>query len=387
MAEKMTYINPEMLIWAREESCTLIDEVIEKFGSEKVTAWENGTNYPTYKQLKDLGNIYRKPVAVFFFPAPPVMKNIVTSCRTLPKDMGMMFTRNIKRLMDEARIMQINLYELNENKNEKINKIVREEFNCFDIKSTAAKLRKIMNVSLEEQNKLKKYDTAFEFWREKFYQIGIYVFKDAFKDERISGFCLYDKEFPVVYINNSFSFARQIFTLFHEIFHILYKTSGIDIFNDSNGCSYYNEADELIEINCNKFAGEFLVPDVEFDSRIRGKIFNEKIIEQLANTFCVSREVILRKFLDKKVIDKEYYNELRNAYLEDYKRITEINDSKESRGNYYNTQMSYKGERYVRLTYGCYYNNKITIMQLSQYMNMKIPSLKVIAQKKGWGAL
>lgn len=388
MAEKMTYINPDMLVWAREESGTSIDDAIEKFGVDNITAWENGDDFPTYAQLKDMCNFYRKPVAIFFFPEPPVLKGIAASCRTLPLNMGLIFSRNITKLLDDARVMQLNLYELYEYKNPNIYKINEEFFNCLDIKSVAKKLRDILNISLEEQKKIKKYEDAFDVWRDSFYQIGIYVFKTAFKDEGISGFCLYDDEFPIIYINNSFSLSRQIFTLFHEIYHLLYKTSGIDLFRDPKNANYHTKSDEIIEKYCNKFAGEFLVPNDDFDKFINGKFFSEELVEKLANSYCVSREVILRKFLDKEYISQEEYSTMREEYLKDYFRSIEIkSDDKSSHGNYYNTQMSYLGERYLRLTFSSYYHKKITITQLSKYLNMKIPSLKTIASKKGWGSL
>lgn len=388
MAEKMTYINPEMLVWAREESGTTIDNAVEKFGAEKIIAWEKGEDYPTYSQLKEICYYYRKPVAIFFFPEPPKLKSIIASCRTLPMYTDLILSRNINKLLDEARIMQLNLYELNDNKNPLIEKFNQENFDCFDIKSVAKKMRRILDVSLEQQKKIKKYEDAFEFWRERFYQIGIYVFKTAFKDDRISGFCLYDSEFPIIYINNSFSFSRQIFTLFHEMYHLLYKTSGIDVFKEPNNASYHSEYDEIIERYCNRFAGEFLVPNEDFDVSIYGKYFSQTLVEQLASIYCVSREVILRRFLDKEYISYEEYSYFREEYLNDYFRYVETkSDDKKGSGNYYNTQISYLGERYLRLTFGNYYNKRISIMQLSKYVNMKIPSLKSIASKKGWGSL
>lgn len=388
MSEKMTYINPYMLIWAREESGTPIEDVIDKFGANNIKSWEQGVDFPTYPQLKELGKLYRKPVAVFFFPEPPVLKSIVSSCRTLPANIELLFSRNLVRLLDEARVMQLNLYDLYENKNPNIHKIKDEVFDCFDIKSVAQKLRVILNISLEEQKKIKRYEKAFELWRESFYQIGIYVFKAAFKDENISGFCLYDSEFPIIYINNSFSLSRQIFTLFHEIYHLLYKTSGLDLFKEPNNAKYYSRSDELIEVNCNRFASEFLVPNEDFLENIKGKFFSELLVDKLASNYCVSREVILRKFLDNGYITQDKYLDLREEYIKDYLRYTKNKVGNEnSQGNYYNTHMAYLGERYLRLAFGSYYQNKISITQLSKYLNMKIPSLKTIASKKGWGAL
>jgi|LSQX01.2.fsa_nt_gb Zn-dependent peptidase ImmA (M78 family)/transcriptional regulator with XRE-family HTH domain len=387
MPEKMTYINPEMLIWAREQSRSSIEDVMEKFGADKITDWENGEDYPTYSQLKEIANYYRKPVAVFFFPEPPIIKNIISSCRTLPINMNLLFTRNITKLMDEARVMQINLYELNEDKNPNIHKINNQAFDCFNIKAVAKETRRILNISLEQQKRIRTYKDAFEIWRESFYQIGIYVFKSAFMDDNISGFCLYDNEFPIIYINNSFSFSRQIFTLFHELYHLLYKTSGIDLFKDPQDASYRTKSDKIIENYCNRFASEFLVPSGDFEFNIHGKFFSETLVEKLASTYCVSREVILRKFFDRDYINQEEYSSIREEYLNDYFRFVKNNSDRSGSGNYYNTQMSYLGKRYLRLSFVNYYQKKISITQLSKYLNMKIPSLKKIASMKGWGSL
>ena len=38
---------------------------------EKLQAWEEGTEQPTIKQLRTLGEVYRRPLAVFFLPETP----------------------------------------------------------------------------------------------------------------------------------------------------------------------------------------------------------------------------------------------------------------------------------------------------------------------------
>src|SRR3546814_17029352 len=49
----------------------------------------------------------------------------------------------------------------------------------------------------------------------------------AFRTDDFSGFCLYDEEFPIIYVNNSSAKTRQIFTYFHELAHLVFHTSGI----------------------------------------------------------------------------------------------------------------------------------------------------------------
>lgn len=388
MSEKMTSINPKILVWCREVSGVSFEEASKKFGEDKLLKWENGVDYPTYNQLQKLCDFYRKPVAVCFFPEPPVYKSLTTSFRTIPSIMkDNLFHRKTVKLIDEARVMQLNLYELNGHDNIAYARFTLHSFSK-SLPQMARELRKILSVTLSSQKRIKSTSEHFEFWREKFSEIGIYVFKDAFGDNNISGFCLYDDVFPVIYINNSLSFTRQIFTLFHELCHIIYKTSGVDVLNDQAYHSSLTSSDLAIERACNAFAGAFLVPDEDFNKQIRGKSPTEEFVRSLASAYGVSREVILRKFLDVHWISQDEYMERSSEYTQDYFRAQkESSASKSAKGNYYNTQASYKGRQYTELVFNRYYANRITLAQAAQYMNMKIPSIKAFAEKKGWGSV
>ena len=389
MAEKMTSINPRILSWCRESCGISVEEASQKFGVEKIQRWESGEDYPTYSQLRQLCEYYRKPIAVCFFPEPPVLKSLPASFRTIPYSIqNQMLGRELIKLMDDARAMQLNLYELNGNQNARYALFSSMTFST-DIPVMAQQLRKLLSVDLTTQKKIKKPSEHFEFWREKFTEIGIFVFKDAFGNDDTSGFCLYDDIFPIIYINNSLSFTRQLFTMFHELCHIIHGTSGIDIINDQFYHANLGSLDLSIERECNSFAGVFLVPNDDFKQEIINQKPTEEFVSKLASLYGVSREVILRKFLDFRYITSAEYEERSAQYRDDYFRHKEDNKlaNKDSRGDYYNTQASYKGSRYIEMVFNQYYSNRISLSQAAQYMNMKIPSMRTFAERKGWGSL
>jgi len=386
MSDKMTAINPQILVWAREASGTSITEAEEHFGKEKLAKWEQGLDFPTYAQLKLLGEYYRKPIAVFFFPNPPVLKSIPASCRTLPENIYSKFDRGIVKLMDRARVMQLYLYELNADQNPAPFLLTKLGLDTVSVSVAASQLRQFLGADLDIQKSIKKKEDAFEYWRDCFYTLGIYVFKDAFKDNTLSGFCLYNDEFPIIYINNSCSLSRQIFTLFHEVYHLINKTSGVDLINDSE-LLHQNFSDKDIEISCNRFAGEFLVPTDDFLKITHKMKPTDENVSKLATLYCVSNEVILRKFLDNKKISVEFYEAKSEEFAQDYFRYKEKKKEKSGGGDYYNTQAIYKGRQYLQLVFSRYYSKQIDILQLARYMNMKIPNVKGLASRKGWGAL
>lgn len=386
MAEKITAINSQMLAWARLESKTSIEIAESKFKNIKL--WENGEDFPTYAQLRTLSDFYRKPIAVFFFPEPPKIANIPSSFRTLPESAFSLINREIAKVIDWARVMQLNLYELTDNANPAISRLTDYPFNISSISNTARELRELLGASLNSQKQIGKLPEAFEYWRECFYNVGVFVFKEAFKDSTVSGFCIYDREFPIICINNSLSPSRQIFTLFHEIYHLIRQTGGIDLLDDSviNAQTYDGI---VIEQLCNKFAGEFLVPDADLiaEAKKMGRLNDDKV-EKLAKLYSVSREVIMRKFLNNGMITTEQYEGKREEYNNDYFRFTEEEkNKKKGGGNYFSTQLTYKGRQYTELAFNGYYAQKFSIIQLAQYMGMKVSSVQGVASQKGWGAL
>lgn len=385
MAEKITAVNNQMLAWARVQSSTSLETVERKL--KNVSKWECGEDYPTYAQLRTLSDLYRKPIAVFFFPEPPNIDNISSSFRTLPDSAFSVISKEITKVMDWARVMQLNLYELNGQTNPAKNKLTNISFDTSSIGNTAKQLRVILGANLNEQKKIHKLTDAFEYWRECFYNVGIYVFKEAFKDNAVSGFCIYDAEFPVICINNSLSISRQIFTLFHEVYHLIHQTGGIDLLDDSIIIFQQYDGYE-IERLCNRFAGEFLVPNDDFLVVIRkmGSI-NDTRVASLASSYNVSREVIMRKLLDNRIITSQQYEEKREEYNAEYFRFSEEIKKKNGGGNYFLTQLSYKGKQYTELAFNGYYEQKYPVTQLARYMGMKVSSVQTIASQQGWGAV
>jgi len=54
----------------------------------------------------------------------------------------------------------------------------------------AIELRELFGVGINNQKGIRKLEDIFELWRNCFYELGIYVFKSAFQDDTVSGFCL-----------------------------------------------------------------------------------------------------------------------------------------------------------------------------------------------------
>jgi Zn-dependent peptidase ImmA (M78 family) len=161
--------------------------------------------------------------------------------------------------------------------------------------------------------------------------------------------------------------TRQIFTLFHELAHLLLKTGGIDKRNDAFLRRLRGE-NKKAEILCNRFTGEFLVPDSDFETMIKEIQLDEKGIQQSANRYKVSREVILRKCLDRGLIDQAYYEQKSKQWIEEAQKRRK----KDKGGDYYRNVVAYRGETYLDLVFKKYYQGRFDASQLAEYLGVKV---------------
>lgn len=375
MGEKLTGVNPKIIQWARERARYSLESVAVKFKKDVsvIEKWESGEDFPAYSQLEKLAEIYKRPLALFFFPEPPLEAEEKQEFRTLPDFEIENLAADTIYALRQAKAMQLSLQEINNGINPSTKKIFQDiaVSSSDDLRKLAEQIRNYLNVTLEEQLTWNDRETALKKWRSAVEEAGIFIFKRSFKQREISGFCLIDIEFPIIYLNNGTEKARQIFTIFHELAHILLQTNGITKSDDRYINSLQGE-NKYIEIFCNKFAAEFLLPNHVFSEIIRETVVNvnDKIISKISSDYKVSREVVLRKLLDNNLISqKEYTLKVREWYSEQVGKSQDKN--KKSGGDYYANQATYLGENYLKLVFKKYYQGQYDIERVADYLNIK----------------
>jgi len=355
-------INPTLVTWARERLGLSLDDVAGKFAH--IADWETGAALPSYPQLEKLADELKLPIAVFFFPEPPTLPPIRESFRTLPDTEFEKIPRQVRVLLLKAKAMQLNLAELTLGQNPSRRLITRDLRlrSSISPELMATRVRAYLGVNINEQYSWPDDDRALKTWRNLIQECGIFIFKDAFGTEDYSGFSLYDDVFPIIYVKNSSYKTRQILTLLHELAHIVFRTSGIDTIDDRY-IPRLDEQQKRIEILCNRFAAEFLVPADAFQAAMIDRDYTAATAELLAARFHVSREVIYRKFFDAAEITHD-----------EYVRATRLWNSQKkqgSGGNYYRTKIAYLGREYLSLVFSQYHKNRIDDEQVAEYLDTK----------------
>ncbi len=378
------HINPEIITWARERNGFSVEELAQAMRREadEIQSWEDGTDSPTYASLEDLAYRHLKmPLAVFFFPVPPKLEDPVKKFRRLPDYEFTRFSPDTFQAIHLAHAYQESLSELFGDEPPQ-NRIFRDlNARGTTPQDLAQDARAYLKMTMEKQMAFSSCEQALKGWRHLLEESAVFTFKESIKDRFISGFSLLHKRFPVIMLNNSNAFARQIFTLAHELGHILFGIHGVTD-TDESYLEYMDSSDRSVEIKCNQFASELLVPTRSFRDDI--PLFRAEgisAIQALAKKYSVSREVILRRLHDKGLVSDDDYRTTAEAWNKDYLRSSE---GKRKGGNYYLTQLAYVGEGFARLVFERHSQGRLTRAEMATHLNMKVRNIDKLGNYLGW---
>ncbi|HEV2574280.1 ImmA/IrrE family metallo-endopeptidase [Methylocella sp. CPCC 101449] len=370
MPSEQIPITPAIVTWARKRAGFALADMEREF--PKIAQWEVGDSYPTYRQLENLSVKLKVPVAVFFFPEEPRTPPIEETFRTLPQAVLDRLPSRMKLLLRKAKALQLNLIELCGGRNPMPRLITRDlRFSPAEsVVTMAREVREYLGISIDQQIAWLNDDSALKAWRDSLQKFGVFIFKDAFQAADYSGFCLVDNEFPIIYLNNSCSKTRQMFTIFHELAHLLFETSGIDSLSEIEARPGQSRQ---IEVFCNRFAAEFLLPAAVFEQARRGLAASEETAQLLAARFHVSRESIFRRFLDRREISLRQYEEAAERWNNE--------GGEGAGGNYYNTKLAYLPRDYVALALAAYHQNRISEGKLAEFLDTKPRNLSTLEER------
>ena len=361
------FINPAMMIWARRYAGFIgeYEELLPEYIKKHYKLWESGEKYPTWNQLRQVSNKYNVPTAFFFMETEPDFDDLPTliNFRKLNpnkyKNESPELLKEIRKSEHRREIYLDLLFELNEfhpkfevigetkSRNKVVN-YIREKLG-ISLDEQKSWIRKNSSLDKDHYNFLNKLK---ELITEK---MGILIFEtEGVILEEMRGLCIFHEEIPVILLNGKDTTNGRIFSLFHELTHLLLGESAI--------CENNELSDE--EIFCNAVAGEFLVPANDLNNNAQ-KISTTSINE-LSHLYGVSTHVILRRLYDTHNISHNEYN----SRIETLKEFS-TSKSKGSGGNYFNNVIKYNSEPYCAVVLEAYENGIINSGEFSRFTNLK----------------
>ena len=222
-------------------------------------------------------------------------------------------------------------------------------------------------------------------WRSSIEARGILDFQMVgISPQETLGFSLALDKIPVIAVNQKSHPNSRIFSLLHELCHLMLSRSGLCDFEEAG---HQSEEDQLVERFCNRVAGAALVP--------RDHLLSEAIVQEhrpsvtewtddelqsLAHAYSVSEEVILRRLLILGRTTQRFYQRKRTEYLERYARLElekrHAQGDKEIKRNMPREALSNLGRTYTRLVLESFHQDQITLTDASRFLNLRPEQLQ-----------
>lgn len=101
-------ITPSVLRWARETAHLDVPFVAEKLKrtKEEIQEWESGESRPTFAQFKTIANLYRRPLAVFYLPEPPLQEKPLPDFRQMPGNESPEYSYELELRLRQLQVRQ-----------------------------------------------------------------------------------------------------------------------------------------------------------------------------------------------------------------------------------------------------------------------------------------
>lgn len=347
---------------------------------ERLLQWEAGRERPSIAQLRALANAYKRPLAVFFLPRPPVDFDVMSlpDFRRVPgaKSLGVspelaLEVRHAAALLDEAA-------ELANQLGERPETLGIKGDTAQDPEVLAAEVRARLNISFTEQRGWRDPRIAYNTLRRALERFGILTFQfSGVESDEARGFSITGQPFSVVAANSRETYTGRSFTLMHELGHVLLNHGGV--------CDLVHDSGE--EIFCNRFAAELLVPRAALSAHVQvvrhaDRVWDDEELKAIARDFAVSEEVVLRRLLAIGKTTKKFYESKRREYR---KRAAAAVKEESSGGPAMAVRVVSKlGTAFVRLVLAAQQQGKITFSEVSDLLGAKVkhvPEIEALAAR------
>ena len=291
-----------------------------KVPQSTLLAWEGGIAQPSLAQARRLAKLYRRPLAVLFLPEPPKTFDALQSFRRVHGAPDVI-SPSAALQIQEALERRETLIDLARDTGSELKPFALSTSVKRPAATAAAQAREKLGIETADQFRWQDAREALNSWRAAIERLDVLVFQlSRVKIEELRGVSIHQDVVPVIGINAADSPTGRIFSLAHELGHLILGIGELCIPEDESA-----SADNDVEVWCNEFAGSLLVPasallETAEVSQARTDPFGAA--SSLAARFRVSQEVVLRRFLTLERFSRRQYQLWRQAQgrFEDWQR-------------------------------------------------------------------
>jgi Zn-dependent peptidase ImmA (M78 family) len=389
-------VQPDVLVWARWQVGLSVESAAEKLGVSQVNlrAWEVGADEisrPTIVQLRKMAKLYHVPLPALYLPEPPIKLSVpVVDFRLRIPQQNRPWSIELFDLYHRVQKQREVEIELHGEDYRSPERPQIELTTQQDAEELGDVIRGWLEIDLSTQLGWNSQWEALRSWSSAIESKDILVTHSAGVDSaEMRGFSIGERPFPAIVLNGGETPRARVFTLLHELVHVLLFKSGICNMRETKQ-SVNNPSS--IETFCNRVAGVVLLPREEMLFAVdqmfgtQTPIWSDTALATLSHKYNVSREVVLRRMVSigKGSLD-DYFLKVKR-YNQEYRIAKEREKEERERRKLLGLpprsgpkpavlKIRNFGRKYTNDVFVAYGEREISLFELADYLETRIESL------------
>ena len=301
-------VEPRLIQWAMERSALTPNQLAHRF--PKVREWATGDALPTLPQLEEFARATTTPIGYLFLAEPPEERLPVADFRTMASAPARRPSPNLLETVYLMQRRQDFMRELLVAEGHDPLPFVGAARSAAAPEHVAGEIRRALGLPVEWARDISTWKDAFAYFRDASEAAGVLVVVNGIvgnnthrklDPDDFRGFALVDGYAPLVFVNGADAKSAQIFTLAHELAHVITGESGV------SGLPELGPTGHRVEQRCNAVAGELLVPAEALRAVWPSVAGGAEPFQALARRFKVSALVAARRALDLGFASRQDY--------------------------------------------------------------------------------
>jgi len=209
-------VKPELLVWARSSAGLSLDSEADlaRIDSATLEEWESGHDLPSISELRRLGEIYKRPIAVFFLAEPPKKFDAQREFRRLA---GVLLGKETPEFLQALRWTlfrreaAMEVYRLSGEVPASLSASLDPH---TDPEVAGQQVRELLGISWDAQLEWQSPHEALNAWRAAMEARGVLVFQTSdVALAEMRGTCIPDEPLPAILLNGKDAPQGRIFFL------------------------------------------------------------------------------------------------------------------------------------------------------------------------------
>lgn len=187
------------------------------------------------------------------------------------------------------------------------------------------------------------------------------------------GISMYYDTFPIIAINNKDFERAKVFSLFHEVAHLVRRSSSLCLID-------FDERNDEEEKICDRIAAEVLMPEESFRYVSSNALnlygdWSDLCLISIADKYAVSTFSVVRRLRELDIINRsDYYSiykMISDSFKEEQDSIIQNKKDREFKVKYYITYLSKEGYLFPKKVLSAYSRGDISYGEMCSTLSIK----------------